>query len=167
VLIGAGWLFSPVFGIRWSTLLMASVIVATVGVAMRRPWVALAAVMAWVGVFEVVNGACNILTHHRWGELGSLGWLAAGIGGWAVLAARLGIWPERRWLLLTAVAFAAWMATGYDYNYHGQLKPLQVGPEIENLVAKTGLGIAYLAGALQSLRPSHAAHATTPMEATV
>jgi hypothetical protein len=129
---------------------MAAAIVALVGGMRRRPWLALVTVVAWTSAFEIANSIFSVTAHRDWGTaLIAFAWEAAALAGWPLLAAYLGVRPDLRWLTLSGVTFVVWAATGLDYNYFGQTKPLQIGPEIANVVAKTALGMAYLAGALR------------------
>jgi hypothetical protein len=133
---------------------MAAAIVALVGGARRRPWLALVTVVAWTSSFEIANSLFSVTAHREWRTaLVAFVWETAALAGWPLLAACLGVRPDLRWLALSGVTFAVWAATGFDYNYFGQTKPLQLGPEIANVVAKTALGMAYLAGALRAKAP--------------
>ena len=137
---------------RWSTVLMAAVVLAVVGWRTRRPLLAGVAVLAWVSVSEIVWNGCDLLTHH--GNALRYGWLVLALAAWPLLAHRLGIRPHPVGLALCAAAFAVWLALGFDYNWLGQSKPLQVVPEALNVLTKTALGAAYLAGALAVPAPA-------------
>lgn len=150
--VSASLLESP-FGMRWTTLVLAVVLLSLIGAWKRRPGVAVIAVLAWVGGFEVMFRALDILRWHEWWALSGWGWEAAALGGWVVAAHLIGIRPSSVWIAVTVVAFAVWWATGYDYNLPqtatGQHQTIRLWPEIENVTAKTGWGIAYLTGALR------------------
>jgi hypothetical protein len=153
--IPAGWLFSPV-QVRWSTLLMAAVILAVVGVRRRRPAVAVVSVVAWLAVYETGWQLMDLVVHHAaaWpAAVQRLGWASAALAGWPLLAHALGVRPDPRWAALCALVFAVWLWSGFWYNWPGQPYPLMIGPELANVASKTALGIAYLAGAVRRTLP--------------
>lgn len=135
------------FGMRWSTFLTAVVVLLLIGVVRRRPDLAVVAVVAWTGGFEVVYRFWDIVRWHEWWAWNSWFWEAAALVGWVVLAHVIGIRPSPFWLTVTLACFAIWISTGYTYNYTGQTYPFQVLPEIENVAAKTAWATAYLVGA--------------------
>lgn len=141
-----GTLESP-FGMRWSTFLMVLVILGLVGVVRRRPLVALAAVGAWTGGFEVVYRFWDIMRWHEWWGLNDLMWEAAALVAWVLLALRLGVRPSAFWVTVTIACFGVWITTGYTYNYVGQPYPFSLQAEIENVTTKTAWAMAYLVGA--------------------
>ena len=126
----------------------------------RSPLLAVATVMAWASVFEILFNATGTLLH-GW-PLSYLAWLTAALGGWVLLSVLLGIIPDLRLLLAVAVVWVIWIAIGFDSN-----APLGPGPghpsafgvpdEVLNELSKSLLAIAYVAGALR--RPRTAARA--------
>lgn len=148
----AGLLESP-FGMRWTTLGMAAAFLTVVGVGKRRPVVAVAAMLAWAGGFELTFRLLDIVRWHEWWGFRDLAWEVAALAGWMVAAHALGVRPSLPWIAVTLVAFAIWFAAGFDYNLPqtagGQHQAIRWRPELENVVAKTGWGMAYLAGALR------------------
>jgi hypothetical protein len=141
-----GLLESPL-GMRWTTLLMVLVILVVIGVGRRRPLVAVAAVGAWTGGFEVVYRFWDIVRWHEWWGLHDLMWEAAALVAWVILAHALGVRPSAFWLTVTLLGFGIWITTGYTYNYVGQRYPFSVTAEIQNVATKTAWAIAYLVGA--------------------
>jgi len=141
-----GVLESP-WGMRWSTLLMVLVILAVIGVLRRQPVIAVAAVAAWTGGFEVVYRLCDIARWHEWWGFNALLWEATALAGWVLAAHLLGIRPSPFWLTVTLAGFGVWITTGYTYNYVGQHYPFSAQGEIENVATKTAWAMAYLVGA--------------------
>src|SRR5262249_57382769 len=123
------------FGMRWSTFLTAVVVFLLIGAVRRRPDLAVVAVVAWTGGFEVVYRFWDIVRWHEWWAWNSWLWEAAALAGWVLLAQSVGIRPSLFWLTATVLCFAIWIATGYRYNYVGQKAPFQVLGEIENVFA--------------------------------
>lgn len=147
-----GLLESPL-EMRWTTLLMALLVVFLIGVIRRRPDLAVVAVVAWTGGFEVVYRFWDIVRWQEWWAWNSWFWEAAALAGWVVLAHSVGIRPSPFWLTATLLCFAIWIATGYRSNYAGQKAPFQVFGEIENVSAKTAWAMAYLVGAWRVRTP--------------
>lgn len=147
-----GLLESPL-EMRWTTLLMALLVVFLIGVIRRRPDLAVVAVVAWTGGFEVVYRFWDIVRWQEWWAWNSWFWEAAALAGWVVLAHSVGIRPSPFWLTATLLCFAIWIATGYRSNYAGQKAPFQVLGEIENVSAKTAWAMAYLVGAWRVRTP--------------
>jgi len=131
---------------------MAALVLLAVGWRTRRPPLAAVAVLAWLSAYEIVWNACDVLVHHS--AAAKLAWLAVALAAWPLLAHRLGIRPHPVGLALCAAGFAVWLALGFDYNWLSEPKPLQVVPEALNVLTKTALGAAYLAGALAVPAPA-------------
>lgn len=144
----AGWLYSPLAQIRWSTVLMATAILALVTWRIRRPWLAMLTVLAWVGLYELIWDVVSLVNGGRQ-TVGGIIWMAGAIGVTPVFARHLGVrlWPPA--YLVCAAAFVAWDLTGFAWNRPGQSGPLLVGPELLNVLSKDGLALAYLVGALR------------------
>src|SRR5262245_7406887 len=143
----AGLLESP-FGMRWTTALMAGVILLLIGIWKRRPVVAVALLLAWVGGFEVTFRALEILRWHQWWALSAWAWEAAALGGWVIAVHALGVRLSGPWIVATVATLAVWFATGFDYNLPqtaaGQRQVIRWWPEVMNVTAKTEWGMAYL-----------------------
>jgi hypothetical protein len=155
----ASALESP-FGMRWTTFVTALGIVAAIGVVKRRPDLAIVATVAWAAGYEVTFITLENLYWHpadvtKWV---CVGWEAAALGGWIVLAVYLGIRPSVFWTALTAVGFAVWLTTipgiadGFLYNLPqvgepARNQPIRLVPELENVITKTTLAVALLLGA--------------------
>jgi hypothetical protein len=131
---------------RWSTVVTAALVLVVVTWRTRRPLRGAVAVLAWLSLYEITWQACDVLTHR--GSLAAYGWLSLAVVAWPLLALQLGIRPHPLGLAVCAGGFAAWLALGFDYNWVGQPQPLKPLPEALNLLTKTSLGLAYLAGAL-------------------
>src|SRR6266567_8063331 len=149
--VGMGSLLESPFGMRWTTVLTAAAILVLIGIVRRRPDLAVVSVVAWIGGFEVVFRFFEVLRWQQWSGLLDLAWMAAALVGWPILALALGIRPSPAWVAVTAIAFAVWITTGYDYNLPqtagGSLRPIRPLPEVENVLAKTAWAMAYLVGA--------------------
>jgi hypothetical protein len=109
------------------------------------------ALLAWLSLYEIVWQACDTLTGHK--DLVALGWLWLALIAWPLLAHQLGIRPHPAALAACAAGFAAWLALGFHYNWFGEPRPVAALPEVLNVVTKTALGVAYLAGALPATVP--------------
>lgn len=152
----AGLIESPL-GMRWTTLVTGIAILVVIGVARRRPDLAIVAVVAWAGGFEATYGIFDTLYWHpgdaaKWV---TVAWQAAALIGWVLLAHAIGLRPSPFWTAVTVIAFAIWLTTipgvtnGFVSNapQAGQTGPLMIVPEIENVVAKTSWALAYAVGA--------------------
>jgi hypothetical protein len=154
--ISAGVLDSP-FGVRWTTLTMAAVILLLIGVVRRRPDLAVVAVLAWAGGFETVFTATGNLRWHPTTGWNEMTWRGVALAGWVLLAPVAGIRVSRAWLAATAALFAIWLTPipgltyGLEYNLpqtaDGAAQPIRVLPELENVATKTAWGMMYLVGA--------------------
>jgi hypothetical protein len=144
--VESGWLESPL-GMRWSTLALAVAIGLIIGVVRRQPFLAVVAIIAWVGGFEVVYRFFDILRWHEWWAWNPLFWEAAALAGWVALAHIVGIRPAAPWVILTATCFAFWVLSGFDYNILGRGRSVSVGAEMKNVVAKAAWGLMYLEAA--------------------
>ncbi len=137
-------------GVRWSSLAMLAVIVLVVAAARRRPVLGLVTAMAWLVAFETPYEARDILVRHQPGaHLTSWASWVVTVGGWPFAAWALDVWPDWRWVGLSAVIFLLWIATGFQHNDPGQPGPVMWLPEALNESSKTALGVAYLLGALR------------------
>lgn len=150
------WVWLPLAGpIRVSTVLAAVAIAAVLLWKRRSRLLALVTVIAWASVFEIAYNATGTLLH-GW-PLTYLAWLTAALGGWVLLSALLGLYPERWLLAATAVVWVVWMASGFESN-----APLGPGPghpatfnlanEVMNELTKSLLALGYLVGALRRPR---------------
>jgi len=142
------------FGMRWSTFVTAVAILLLIGGVRRRPDLAIVAVVAWTGGFEVVYRFWDIVRWQEWWAWTSWAWEAAALVGWVLLAHAIGIRPSPFWLTVTLACFGVWISTGYVYNHTGQTYPFQPFAEIENVAAKTAWAMAYLVGAWRVRGPS-------------
>lgn len=125
---------------------MALLMLVLIGAVRRRPDLAVVAVIAWAGGFEVVYQAVDLVHWRHWWQLNAWGWEAAALAGWVFLAPAVGIRLEWPWVALTLLCFGIWVATGFDYNYTPS-RPFSVGAEIKNEVTKTVWALMYLVGA--------------------
>jgi len=151
--------FSPLPGhARWSTLATALLIAAVVTWRTRRPLRAALAVIAWLALYEVVWQGCDVVAHRA--NVVNYGWLSLAVVAWPLLAFQAGIRPHPIGAAVCAAGFLVWLALGFDYNWIGQPGPIRPVPEALNLVTKTALGLAYLAGALRpGTEPARSARA--------
>jgi hypothetical protein len=131
---------------RWSTVLMAAVVLAVVTWRTRRPLLACLAVLAWLSAYEIAWNTCSLVTHGddpvKWF------WLVLALLAWPLLAHQVGLRPQPVAVALCAAGFAIWLVLGFDYNWMREPGPVRVLPEVLNVLTKTVLGVAYLAGAL-------------------
>ena len=133
-------MWSPV-GIRTSTLLLAMILF-DVGLMFRRSVLqAVFAPAAWLLGFESLWAVTTHLVANKGGgSLGPIWWIGAPA---AVAAHAAGVRVEWRWLALTAILWAVWIATGWHYN-------LITNPHVDwlaealNESTKTAWGLAYL-----------------------
>jgi hypothetical protein len=131
---------------RWSTVLLGLLVLALVGWRTRRPALACVALLAWLSLYEVVWQGCDVLIRHR--GLTAYGWLVLALAAWPLLAHQLGVRPHPLGLAVCAAGFVAWLALGFHYNWFGEPRPVAIVPEGLNVLTKTALGVAYLAGAM-------------------
>lgn len=147
----AALLESP-FGMRWTTVLMAGAILLLIGIWKRRPLIAVAALLAWAGGFEVTFRALDIVRWREWWAISAWAWEAAALAGWVIAAYAFGVRPSIPWVAVTVATLGVWFATGFDYNLPqtvaGQHQVIRWWPEILNVIAKTAWGMAYMLGAL-------------------
>ena len=147
------WLWVPVVGIRWTTVLMAVAILLLVGGLRRRPFLAVVTTVAWASAYEIVFRAFDLAAHHLDGslpvELQAWLWQAVATVSWPLLAHVLGVRPYWPLVVVCGLAFAVWLWGGFWYDWRGQPYGLLLGDEILNVVTKTGLGVAYLVGAFR------------------
>ena len=131
-------MWSPV-GIRTSTVLLA-VILFDAGLMVRSFLQAVFAPLAWLLGFESLWTVTTHLVVKGAAPLGPIWWIGAPAAAAAYAA---GVRVEWRWLALTVVLWALWVATGFHYNL--PTNP-QVNWEAEalNEATKTAWGLAYL-----------------------
>jgi len=152
------WLWLPLVGpIRISTAFAAVAIFTVILWRQRSPLLALVTVLAWASVFEIAYNATGTLLH-GW-PLAYLVWLAAALGGWVLLAWRLGVVPSRVWLAGVAVVWTVWVVAGFESNAPlgpgpGHPATFNVAGEVMNELAKSLLAAGYLVGALRLPRPA-------------
>jgi hypothetical protein len=151
------WIWLPVVGpIRISTVLAGMAILIVIIGRRRAPLTALIALMAWASAYEILYSATGTAIH-GWSVSGFV-WMTAAVGGWVVLSHVRGIVPDRRLVLLMAVAWGIWIVTGFNSNAPsvagtpGFPKDFSVANEVLNELTKSLLGLAYLVGALDSRR---------------
>lgn len=145
------WIWSPLDHARWTTVLVAMAILVITTLKTRQPHRALIATVAWLAAYEIVWQAFDVLMHPATSPttLERYLWFVAALIAWPMLAHAIGIRPNAALVAITAGTFALWLATGFDYNWYGQPKSLQVGPEVLNVLSKTALAGAYLLGAIR------------------
>lgn len=148
-------MFAPVAGIRISTLVLLALF-AVLGVKRedRRFWLA---AVAWLGGFEVVYQVASVVAHPlpgwKWGPF-----LLMGIGSILVVVATVrGVRPSLPLMMLTGVAWAVWLASGFHVNGH-TATGFSGSAEAMNEIAKTLWGLAYLVPLLRA-GPGEAARA--------
>lgn len=138
------------WGVRWTSLAMLGAILVVVTLVRRRPMLAVACAMGWLVSFEILFEATDMVVHHKWVQQYGWGlWLLA-VSGWPFYAWLKGIRPHLGWTLVSLAVFAIWVEQGFWYNWAGQSGPVQWWYELLNVVSKTGLGLAFLQGALTS-----------------
>ena len=143
------WTLVPGLGpIRTSTVAAALLILVSVGLWKRRPWLAVVALMAWVSAYELIFNAVGISIFH-W-TLGQFLWYGAAVIAWVFLAYREGIRPDRFWLLIFFACWIPWLLEGFHSNIPVG-RPWDTWGEIWNEIGKTALAFAYLFGALRLL----------------
>jgi hypothetical protein len=112
----AAWVFLPVHPhARWSTLATIIAILVIVSWRTRRPWLAAVAVLAWLGAFELAWQVGHVL-YGREQPLAEAQSLVFQLPG-PLIAAGIGLWPDRRWLVGAALVFAVWFALGLHSNW--------------------------------------------------
>jgi hypothetical protein len=143
------WL--PIAGpIRVSTVLAALAVFAIVLWRKRSPLLAIVAVIVWASAFELIyNGIGTAL--FGW-PLSQLAWNLAALAGWILLAAVLGVWPDRWALLGFLILMVGWVLTGFHSNVPGSSARFDVLDEAFNEASKSMLALAYLIGALRAPR---------------
>jgi hypothetical protein len=133
---------SPYGPIRLTTIVAAALAFGVVTFRTRKPLLAAVTVMACLWSYEVVWNATDISVHHwGWAPEWYWGMLATGWTGWMLAAG----WRPSVWLLaLFAVAHAAWVVSGFHYNWAH--RPWTTSGEIWNVVTKTLWIAAWAAG---------------------
>lgn len=142
--------YGSAFHLRLSTALAGALLFAVVTVVRRRPGLAFLAVAGWLFGFELVDNLAGIVLYHwplnpQWDT--ALFFMA----GWVVAAELAGIRPPAWALAAFGGAMAGWLLTGYASNVPAG-RPWSTAGEVQNVIAKTMLAIAYGAGALRSRR---------------
>lgn len=132
--------FFPGIGIRTSTVAM-GILLVVFGALRRQPLQGQLAALAWVFGFEI---AWEITGYWMSGGRlpGAPGWLPVGAAA-IIMAWEAKVQIEWRWLGVTAVLWAIWVATGFHYNMQTD-RSIDWGSEIVNEAAKTAWGLAYL-----------------------
>ena len=149
------WIWSPVLGARWSTMVTMAAILAVVGWRTRNPLRAIVAGMAWLCGYEIIYEATGSAMH-GW-SLTTLMWTTTGTAGWLLAYWALGMRP-RWWLLgIFGILWIAWMLTGYHSNWQSFLlgQPgadarFSYSDEAWNVVTKTILALALMFGRLRA-----------------
>lgn len=110
----------------------------------RRRWpLGPLAVLVWLGSYEVMlglisgHGLIKVLT---WEQKIALVLMILLLNG---LAWRVGLVPDDRWLLVTALLWAVWIAIGLPVNQH-TMAGFNPAAEALNEGTKTAWGLAYL-----------------------
>ena len=135
---------------RWSTVLMAALLLAVIGWRSRSPRLAVVATLAWLFGFEIIwQLGHGISGHVRFWDLNWFYWLAIS-GGWLAFAHHLGVRPELRLVAVAAALWAIWLMLGFNSNWPGQ--PISWTNEALNEASKTALGLAFLVGVLRDSR---------------
>lgn len=150
------WLVEPFhFGvIRISTATMWMVLVLVILSFGRGSWatrflLAVTVVGGWLFTFEIPFHWTGT-AFGRWDWHTSVLW-TLGFGGWIVACWYAGVRPSWRWLMIFAILWIAWIATGFHYNDVGDRR-LDWTAEVLNEATKTSLGLAYLFGTFHLLR---------------
>jgi hypothetical protein len=148
------WIWLPIVGpIRISTVLAGIVMVVAILWQRRVLSTAVITLMAWASAYEILYQVTGAVVH-GW-SLTNVVWLGAAVSGWVVLGLVLGIIPDRRLLLLTAVVWVPWIVSGFNSNSPatagtaGLPNDFNMAGEIFNELTKTLLALAYLVGALK------------------
>ena len=143
------WL--PLVGpIRLSTVLAALAVFGIVLWRKRSPLLAIVAVIAWAGAFELIYNTIGTVMF-GW-PLAQLVWNFAALAGWILLASVLGIWPESWALVAFLILMTGWVLTGFHSNIPGSNARFDVAGELFNETSKSMLAVAYLIGALRAPR---------------
>ncbi len=146
-----GLLFAPIIQARWTTLLLAAVIVVAVTLRRRDVRPAIAVVMAWVSTFELFwNTFKSVLIDHNQPQWQDFLYLAAFATAWVLALGYAGIGPSLPWLGVFAAVAALWALDGFHFNFNGQPGPIDPVSELFNVGSSTALGVAFLAGALRA-----------------
>lgn len=100
--------------------------------------------LGWLGGFEVVFQLASLAARHplpryHWGPFLLIGVGAVFFGA----AARRGVWPSGRLMILAAAAWVVWLATGFHVNSH-HVMGLDPVSEVLNEAAKTLWALAYV-----------------------
>ena len=144
------WLLFPFIGPVRITTVVAVIATLVVLTWRRSAAVAVLAVMGWVSGFEIAFTVVDTVNSHR--DPHHLFFLTFTFAGWLVAAQLAGVRPLPWLVLLWALVFAAWYATGFSPNYYGTTKHLSASQEIFNVALKDGLAAIYIAGGLWPYR---------------
>jgi len=146
-----GWVYSPVMGGRWSTVLTWAALLVVVSWQTRNPARGLVLAMAWLSGYEILYQATGSILH-GWSRQ-TLAFTITGTTGWLIAAYLFGFRPEWRTLSLLAMLWVAWIAGGYNSNMADRIIPganwhWSWSDELLNVSTKTMLAIALGLGAL-------------------
>lgn len=108
------WIWSPLMGVRWSTVLTWAVLLAVVSWQTRNPIKGLVLAMAWLSGYEILYQATGSILHH-W-SLQTLMFTTTGTAGWLIATYLFGIRPEWRTSVIFAMLWLGWILAGYESN---------------------------------------------------
>lgn len=150
------WIWSPILGARWSTVLTMAAILVVVGWRTRSPLRALVVAMAWLCGYEILYEATGSLLH-RW-SLTTLMWTTSGTAGWLVAYWLWGMRPPPALMATFTASWFIWILAGFNSNWSsfplGQPGADAVWSwtdEALNVTTKTLLALALLASQQEHL----------------
>lgn len=150
-----GWVWSPLMGVRWSTVLTWLVLFAVVSWQTRNPIKGLVLAMAWLSGYEILYQTTGSLLH-RW-SLQTLMFTTTGTTGWLIATYLFGFRPEWRTSAVFVALWLSWMLSGYESNMPDRI----IGgtaihwswlDEMFNVSTKTMLALVLLAPQLKDLK---------------
>src|SRR5215472_3996063 len=108
------WIWSPLHGVRWTTVVTWVVLFALVSWRLRNPIKGFVAAMAWLSGYEILYQATGSVLH-GW-SLETLMFTTTGTTGWLIATYLFGIRPSWAMLGVFVVLWGAWIGTGYHSN---------------------------------------------------
>jgi len=146
-----GWIWSPFYGVRWTTVVTWAALFALVSWRTRNPIKGLVVAMSWLSGYEILYQATGSVLHH-W-SLMTLTFTVTGTTGWLIAAYLWGFRPDGQTLILFVGLWVAWVVAGFESNMPDRIiggTAIQWSwpDEALNVTTKTLLALALLLGAL-------------------
>jgi hypothetical protein len=146
------WVWSPLAGARWTTVITWAALFAVVAWRSRNPLKGVVVAMCWLSGYEILYEATGSVLH-GW-SLTSLMFTTAGTAGWLVAAFLWQLWPDWRVLAVFAVMWAVWIVAGYNSNMPDRIIPgadvrWSWSDELLNVGTKTVMALAFIVATLR------------------